>query len=197
MKKILILFAVVVIATISLKAEQLVGSYENSYFKENYSIEAAEKNGKLSNVYIQVSAKDSKKAFLSVDAKNLESFKVSLANLKQKYVEWVKVAEENNVTEMNKEMGISFPTVTIAWLGSKWWFDFDVRPNFNFIILDNGKMVASWAPKAKASSNRYIDETIYFVFASIDDFDSLISQLNYQRIMDQLLSKKNQEDLFK
>lgn len=58
-------------------------------------------------------------------------------------------------------------------------------------------MVASWAPKVTSSSNRYIDETIYFVFACEEDFDNLISQLNYQNILDQLLNTRSNEDLFK
>lgn len=94
-------------------------------------------------------------------------------------------------------MGIKFPSVSIAWYGSKWWFAFSVSPNFRFIILDDGRMVASWAPKVTSSSNRYIDETIYFVFACKEDFDNLISQLNYQNILDQLLNTRSNEDLFK
>ena len=57
-------------------------------------------------------------------------------------------------------------------------------------------MIAVWAPKVTSSSNRYIDEQIYFALEGEEDFDSLISQLNYQTILDQLLNKKNNEDLF-
>lgn len=57
-------------------------------------------------------------------------------------------------------------------------------------------MVALWAPEVTSSSNRYIDETIYFVFGSEDDFDSLISQLDGERILNELLRTKNNADLF-
>ena len=57
-------------------------------------------------------------------------------------------------------------------------------------------MIAVWAPKVTSSSNRYIDEQIYFALEGAEDFDNLLSQLNYQTILDQLLNKKNNEDLF-
>lgn len=66
-----------------------------------------------------------------------------------------------------------------------------------FLILESGKMIAVWAPKVTSSSNRYIDEQIYFALEGEEDFDNLISQLSYQSILDQLLNTKNKEDLFK
>lgn len=67
MRKILIALVFVLSASLGLKAEQVVGDYESSYFRKNFTIEASEKNGKLESVYIGVEAKDSKKAFISVD----------------------------------------------------------------------------------------------------------------------------------
>ena len=89
-----------------------------------------------------------------------------------KYLNWVKVAKDNNVTEIDKEFDIKFPSVTIAWSGSKWWFSFGQRVKMRFLILDSGKMIAVWAPKVTSSSNRYIDEQIYFAFEGAEDFDS-------------------------
>lgn len=184
------------LAVVSVRAEQVVGSFQNSFFGKEFKIEAAAKNDKLQSVYIGVEAKDSKTAFISVDGKDLELFKTALELVRDKYLDWVKVAKENNVTEMNKEFGIKFPSVSIAWAGTKWWFSFGNKINMKFIILKDGKMVASWAPKVTSSSNRYIDETIYFAFADEEDFNNLISQLNYQSILDQLLNTKKNEDLF-
>lgn len=196
MKKILLLF-IALVATLAIKAEQQVGSFSNSYFNKKYTIEAAEKNDKLQSVYIGVESKDSRSAFICVDGKNLELFKTALELVRDKYLEWVQVAKDNNVTEINKEFDIKFPSVDVAWSSSKWWFSFGKKINMKFIIFDDGKIVASWAPKVTSSTNRYIDEQIYFVFACEDDFNNLISQLNYQRILDQLLNTKNNEDLFK
>ena len=195
MKKTLLLISIMLL-TICAYAEQTVGRYQNTYFGKEFEIEASQKNEKIETVYIGIVAKDAKSAFISVDGKDLESFKTALELVKTKYLDWVKVAKENNVTEMDKEFDIKFPSVSIAWSGSKWWFAFGIRIKMRFLILDNGKMIAVWAPKVTSSSNRYIDEQIYFALEGEEDFDSLISQLNYQTILDQLLNKKNNEDLF-
>lgn len=196
MKKLILVFLLVFTATFAAVAEQQVGLYQNAYFGKDFTIEAAQKNSKLSDVYIGVTAKDSKNAFIDVSGDDLDYFKQSLIQVRDKYLDWVKVAKENNVTEMSKEFGIKFPSVNIAWKGSKWWFSFRVKVNMSFLILDNGKMVAKWTPKVTSSSNQFIDETIYFVFESEDDFNNLISQLDYDTIMNKLLSTKKNEDLF-
>ena len=172
MKKFNTLIVALFIFSISSKAEQTVGTFENAYFGKNFTIEASQKNNEL------------------------ESFKTSLELVRDKYLSWVKIAKENNVTGMDKEFDIKFPTVSIAWRGSKWWFAFDRKIAMSFLILDNGKMVAIWCPKVSASSNEFIDETIYFVFECEEDFNSLLNQLNSQAILDKLLNTKNNEDLF-
>lgn len=196
MKKFYALIVALFIFSISSKAEQTVGTFENAYFGKDFTVEASQKNNELETVYIEVEAKSSKSAFLSVDGNKLESFKTSLELVRDKYLSWVKIAKENNVTEMDKEFDIKFPTVSIAWRGSKWWFAFDRKITMSFLILDNGKMVAIWCPKVSASSNEFIDETIYFVFECEEDFNSLLNQLNSQAILDKLLNTKNNEDLF-
>ncbi len=197
MKKVLFTLCFLIVFIYS-NAEQTVGSYVNSYFSnKEYTIEAAQKNGKLQSVYIGIESDNSKSTFISVDGDDLELFKTALELSRDKFLEWVKIAKENNVTEMRKELGIKFPKVTIAWYGTKWWFSFGERINLKFVILDDGKMIATWSPKVTSSSNRYIDKQIYFVFADAEDFNSLISQLNPERILSELLNTKNNEELFK
>lgn len=195
MKKIFLLLFIMLFAVCA-KAQQTVGRYQNTYFGKEFEIEATQENDKIQKVFIGIEAKDAMYAFISLDGKDLELFKTALELVKAKYLNWVKVAKDNNVTEIDKEFDIKFPSVTIAWSGSKWWFSFGQRVKMRFLILDSGKMIAVWAPKVTSSSNRYIDEQIYFAFEGAEDFDSLISQLNYQAILDQLLNQKNNEDLF-
>ena len=196
MKK-LILFLAMLAVMFSMKAEQKVGEYTNSYFNKSFDIEAVEKNNKIESVYIGISTDmESRKGFIEVKGKELELFKTALELARDKYVEWKRIAQENNVTDMSKEMGINFPKVTIAWHGTQWWFSFGNKINLKFLILDNGKMVASWAPEVTASSNRYIDQRIYFVFGDEEDFNNLISQLDGERILQELMKTKNNSDLF-
>ena len=196
MKKLSILFVAFFIISISLKAQEEVGTYYNNYFKEEFTIEASQKNNKISDIYIEVSAKKSSQSFINIGGDDLETFKASLIALRDKYLSWVKIAKDNNVTEMNKEFDIKFPSVTVAWVGSKWWFDFNRKISMRFLILESGKMVAVWAPKVTASSNEYIDETIYFTFECEDDFNNLLDKLNSQVMLDILQNRQNKEDLF-
>ena len=196
MKKLSILFLAFFIISISSKAQEEVGTYYNNFFKEEFTIKASQKNSKISDIYIEVSAKKSSESFINVGGEDLETFKASLIALRDKYLSWVKIAKDNNVTEMNKEFDIKFPSVTVAWVGSKWWFDFNRKISMRFLILESGKMVAVWAPKVTASSNEYIDETIYFTFECEDDFNNLLDKLNSQVMLDKLQSRQNKEDLF-
>ena len=43
-----------------------------------------------------------------------------------------KVAEENNITEMRKEIPVNMPAVTVCWYTSKWYFSSKRRPKFDF-----------------------------------------------------------------
>lgn len=192
------LFVAFFIISISLKAQEEVGTYYNNFFKEEFTIKASQKNNKISDIYIEVSAKKSSQSFINIGGDNLETFKASLIALRDKYLSWVKIAKDNNVTEMNKEFDIKFPSVTVAWVGvgSKWRFDFNRKISMRFLILESGKMVAVWAPKVTASSNRYIDETIYFTFECEDDFNNLLDKLNSQVMLDKLQNRQNKENLF-
>ena len=196
------IFAMVaMIATMSMYAQQKVGEYTNSYVSKTFSIEAVEKNNKIEEVYIGIptdlgSRTYSRSAYIVVKGKDLELFKTALELVRDKFSEWKKVAKENNITEMSKEMGINFPKVTVAWHGTKWWFSFGNKINFRFLILDDEEMVAHWTSKVTSSSNRYIEEYIYFAFANEDDFNSIINQLDGQKILNELFKNKNKSELF-
>ena len=183
------------LASIYMNAE-VVGTYHNSYFKTDLTIEATlNDNDTFSYAWISVIS-DKNDASIVVEHKDLENFISSLTLARDKFTEWKHIAKTNKVTKMYKEMNIDFPDVTLAWKGVKMWFSFDNPLKMRFMILSSGEMVASWSPEAIASENQYIKNTIYFVFSNVDDFNSLISQLNPQQILRKLSSTKQTENLF-
>ena len=189
--------AFMAISTMTMSAAQKVGEYTNSYFSKTFSIYAGEENDKITSVYFGVQTDlDFRTAYISVEGEDLELFKNALELAKDKFSEWKNVAKDNNIAEISKEMCIDFPEVTVGWYSTEWWFSFDNKINLVFLILDDGQMVAAWAPKVTASSNHYIDQKIYFVFADEKDFDGIINQLDGQRITNKLLKDKNKSDLF-
>lgn len=196
MKKIILVLCLLTFI-LPIKAQQKVGEYTNSYVSKTFSIEAVEKNNKIEVVYIGISTDHkSRPAYIVVKGEDLVLFKTALELVRDKFSEWKKVAKENNITEMSKEMGINFPKVTVAWHGTKWWFSFGNKINFRFLILDDEEMVAHWTSKVTSSSNRYIEEYIYFAFANEDDFNSIINQLDGQKILNELFKNKNKSELF-
>ena len=196
MKKIILVLCLLTFI-LPIKAQQKVGEYTNSYVSKTFSIEAVEKNNKIEVVYIGISTDHkSRPAYIIVKGEDLELFKTALELARDKFSEWKKVAKENNITEMSKEMSINFPKVTVAWHGAKWWFSFGNKINFRFLILDDGEMVAHWTSKVTSSSNRYIEEYIYFAFANEEDFNGIINQLDGQRILNELFKNKNKSELF-
>ena len=195
MKKILLL-SLFLSSFASLKAQSPAGSYMNSFYNKELSIEATLGKDKLQEIYIEVDSKSSSKAYINIKGYELESFRTSLKLLRDKHLAWCQIAKDNNVTEMSKDFGISFPLVTIAWRGTKWWFSFDRRLNMKFRILTNNEMIATCVQKVAASSNKYIEETIYFVLQTAEDFDNLINALDEEEILKKLQAIQNQESLF-
>lgn len=193
-----ILSLIIILFSTNIFAEKVVAIYHSDYWEKDFDIEATEiENGKFS-VYIQVPAKnDHTRAMLEFESSDIEQLKATLLQVRDKFAEWSKIAHDNNVTDMNKEMEFKLPLSTICWHGSKWFFSFRHKLQPQFSILDDGKHVVSFVRKATASSNQYIDETIYWVFASPQDIDEFISVLNVDKIKEQLLSKEKAADLFK
>lgn len=195
MKQFISIFTFLISVSVS-SAQEVVGSYKNAYFGKNYNLEASLDDNRLDRVYIEIATKSSKSGCISIKANDLFSFKASLQVLRDKFLEWKKIATDNNVTDMTKDFDITFPRVTVAWYTSKWWFSFNQKITMKFTILDSGEMLALWTPEVTASSNEYIDERVYFTFSCEEDFNNLLNELDEQKICDKLLKTKKAEDLF-
>ena len=181
-----------------INAQEVIDNYTMSYFNKNYEIEASKGKSDDFTVYIQVNAERSTtKANYMIKSSKLNEFKDALIATKDKYVEWSKVAKDNNVTDMSKEMDIKFPNVDIAWLGSKWFFSFGKKLSPKFLILKDGQHVVAFVNKSTASSNQYIDETTYWVFADVKEFDEFIEKLDFDKIKSKLEKSESKAELFK
>src|SRR5690606_36555707 len=127
----------------------------------------------------------------------IEEFKNALIQTRDKYTEWIEVAKKNEVKEMNKEMDIKFPTVNIAWLGTKWFISFGQRLKPTFIILDENRYIVSFYNKNYSSSNKYITEGTYWVFSSVDEFNEMINKLDQEKLKKEAEGSQSNKELFK
>jgi hypothetical protein len=187
-----------VLCSINLLAQKTAANYYSDYFEKDYEIAiSTEKNSTstISNIYIYVEGKNYK--LVTLDYKDPELLLSSLIEVRNKYAEWVKIAEDNNITEMTKQIPVDMPRVTVCWYGTEWYFAFNKRINFDFHILDNGKKIIYMMDKVTASSNEYIDETFYWVFQSVEELDKfIINGLDYPKFIEKINAKVNNANLF-
>lgn len=197
MKKIVILLCAIILSAISF-AQEKIGSYSMSYFDgKSYAIKASEPKNNKFDLYIEVGGEHkSDDVVLGIESKDLISFKDALIQIRDKFLEWKKTAIENNVKDITKDFPISFPKVTIAWYGSKWWFAFNQRITPRFFVFKDGTCAMVVYTNAKASSNEYIDQDVYWVLQEESEFNDIINLLNENIVYDYFKAKSSQTDLF-
>ncbi len=198
MKKNCLLICMLILSLSSF-AEDKIGSYSMSYFSgKTCDIKATEpKNGKF-DIYITIGGKHkTDEVVIGVSSKELESFKRSLIEVRDKFIEWKETAVKNNVTDITKEFPAVFPRVTIAWYGSKWWFAFNQRINPTFFVFKDGKCAMVVYAKVKASTNEYIDQEIYWVLQEESEFNDIINLLDEKVVNEHFSAQETKADLFK
>lgn len=198
MKRLILIFLSLFFAS-GIYAQTKVDTYYNSYFERSYSIAASHNDGDELSIYFQVAGEttDTDIRFVLEGEAKINSFISSLTNLRDKYSEWSKVAKENNVKDYSKDFDITFPIIEVAWYGSQWWFDFSVLLEPRFKVSKEGKCYAIFVGEAESSRNEYITEDYYWVFASVNDFNTLINKIQPTAIEKKLSQKKAPDELFK
>lgn len=196
MRKIL-LFIVFVLTFTTALAEKVVGSYTMAETQKK--IEATFNNKGALVVFIEVLGKyKNDKVMIEVKGEDdLNQFISQLKYCKEKFVEWAKVAKENNVTDYKKNFDVTFPNVVIWWRGTEWYSSY--KRNFIkplFFVDDNGGVSFGTGGKATDWDNEYIDQDWYLIFVSESEFDSLIDALNPVKIKSVLKQDANTDVLF-
>ena len=197
MKKIISALVICLVSTTTFSQER-IGEYNMSFFDgKQYEILASEPKAEKFDIYISVEGEhqyDDVK--LSVANKDLEAFKSTLLQVRDKYVEWEKKAKENNVKDTHKDFPFSFKNVDVAWYGSKWWFAFKKTFTPVFFVFKNGDCAMVVSTKVTASSNEYIDQKFYFVLKTEDEFNQVIKYLDEKIVFDYYNNKGKTNDLF-
>lgn len=196
MKKILLLMALMMSSAFAF-AEQVVGSYTMGGSPRE--IEAfIDKKGVL-KVFIEIEGEyRHDKVMIKIDGESdLNRFVSQLKYCKGKFIEWKKVAQENNVTDYRKKLDVIFPKVEIWWLGNEWYSSYKrgfIEPLF--LVGSDGDAVLVAGGKAKDWDNEYIDQKWYLIFMSESEIDSLIEALNPTKIKEALNQTSNNDALF-
>lgn len=195
MKKIISVFLLVLISTIAFSMKK-IGSY-SSYGKK-FDVYAAFNYVNELNVYVSIDgATSSDNVQIILEEENLNSFKNSLKVVYEKYNDWSKIADENNVTEFTKEIDVDLPPVEFAWYTSQWNFSKETTiRHFLFSVRGENKSLTSGG-KVEDYKNEYMTQKWYLMFNSPSELQGLINILDFDKIKTSLAEEKDVNQLFK
>jgi hypothetical protein len=129
-------------------------------------------------------------------------FLINLRKAKDKYIEWVEIAKNNNVKDMSKNMDFSIPCPFYFYLGNNFnidlyneaFFEFKVKTDANgntkYLLMVSSKVL-------KSIDNEFIkSDGMSIIFNSTKEIDYLLNEISIEQI-NKLLNEPNKEDLFK
>lgn len=197
MKKFMWLIAFA-LCSLGASAEKVVGTYTMA--EMSWEIQASIDSRGTLDVFVGVlGERDNDKVFINISGEeNINLFISALTYCKEKYIEWSKVAKDNNVTDYSKPFDVTFPKVEIYWRGSEWFSTYKkdhLNPTL-FLVKKDGNSAFITGGKAKHWDNEYIDQQWYLILTSVSDFDSLITALAPEKIKSELNKNKNADALF-
>lgn len=194
MKKIIAALVLCIVSTLCFGQEK-IGTYHSNYFDGDFYVKYSEETGEYCIQIIgETAIRDCYFIFNDID-----NFRTSLSDAKDKYAEWVKVAKENNVKTMSKDMDIKFSKGTFAWYSRKWHFNFYAVPKPRFLITSTGDylFLLFLGEEFSASDNQYITEKAYWAFSSVSGIEELLNLISQETLQKFLDSKATKDDLFK
>lgn len=193
MKKIIAALVLCIVSTLCFGQEK-IGTY-HSYFSGNFYVKYSEQTGVY---YIQIMGETAIRDcyFIVTD---IDNFRTSLSDAKDKYAEWVKVAKENNVKATIKDMDIKFSKGAFAWYSRECYLNFYAVPKPRFLITSTGdyRFLLFLGEEFSASDNQYITEKAYWAFSSVSEIEELLNLISQETLQKFLDSKATKDDLFK
>lgn len=174
-------------------------SYKMSYSEKIYAIQVAEDG----EVYIDIHSLDqsTRKVGFIMKLKDIPDFISCLETSKAKFVEWKKVAIQNNVKEVKKPLDCTIETDAFFTYGD-WQFDFNVQPESIFMVMPLSNGTTKYihvirSGKLVSSKNDYIEsDGGAIIFQSAAEFDDFIAKIRPEAIQ-KFLDSRPKEDIFK
>lgn len=199
MKKLIYLFTILM--TINFNAQKKFAEYYTDYWPDikKFDIEVSGNNEKLDAIWINVRTLDDlrPKGFIKIPINKLPEFIEYLNASKAKYEEWTKIAKENNVLDVTKEIDIKKFSTTVAFQYGKWQFT-TARINPRFLLSKGVAKIVFGTHELTSLSNQFIkSEGLALVFTSIDEINDFISLFDVNKMQEFLNKDSDKKDLFK
>ena len=178
----------------------IVASYNNYQRKSNLIMTKLNSSGDwIDDLYFSNTAGDKDCGFCISARSGLRD---SLIKIYNKYAEWKKIAEDNNVTSAEKTIPVSLPFGTIyhndAIKTVSHGYQKDAKPiRFTFSVAENGSKVIEAKDLQNLSQDMLFSDWVhaYLRFGSPEEFLSFIEKIDEEAFYNQL--KVNSADLFK
>lgn len=207
MKKIkLIIIAMILMSTsLNYAQTQSFNNYINEYIDKSYDITITGKDTNKYDIWIDAYSLDDINKYGGIIIKNKaeESFKTALLTAKDKYIEWVNIAKQNNVKDLIKDMDIKIKGVeTYFSYGNSTHFMFNVKLKFSINIHETKSGNIEYLLLVKtgeltASDNQFMKiNGFVLIFTDINSIDAFLQIINHNLIID-YISKPKTDDLFK
>jgi hypothetical protein len=185
--------------TIITFSQEKYTSYDNLYSGSKYDVQISSKDSTSYKLYVDMMSLDklSKSGGVMLDENAHEKFISTLLEAQIKYEEWIKTANVNNVTELDKTMTLRTKVSGYFLYGSKWNFQFVVNLTFDFKIIDGKSLLIVRTGKMTSSSNQFMtNDGFVFVFSSTEEITEFLDVLSKDKITE-FITKPKAVDLFK
>lgn len=175
--------------------ETVLGTYNCSYLDKKCGVAYSER---AESYFIYISSgKNHDDMSVIVNNKDIQEFRDALTAARDKYVEWTKVAKENNVKSFNKYMDIEFPEVKIMWGNKSPQISLGAKPEPRFMVNDGEyRLLLFSGKKVAAFDNEYITEQAYWIFLSVDEINQLLKLISPETLNKKIESKAKTDALF-
>ncbi|MFZ4547767.1 MAG: hypothetical protein ACOYN4_10045 [Bacteroidales bacterium] len=202
MKKLMFILVISFSCTFGTVAQKY-DTYYCQYLEKSYDISILKEKSAAYKVYINTATLDglvTECIMVFMERANY-NFLQNLISAKEKYIEWLNVVKNKNITEVEKTMEIYPDPVCVSFkYGDDWHASCSVLLSFRFKKIKNHQnpILIIETDRVIASDNKYITcEPFIIPLSSLDEINALISKLSDDSIQKYLNDLKSKEDLFK
>jgi len=189
-----------ILTSMESSAQEKFATYDNTYIGETYDIKLSLEEEEL---YIDAVSFDElyDKGGIKISKKQAPDFLNAIAEAKTKYKEWVKVAKENDVLELNKSMDIKSKVGSYFLYNREWKSQLSVELNFDFQILEvEGELIyllniSTGELRASSNDNLFVNG-FSLIFCSENEIEAFTNEISRQKI-EAFIAKPKEKELFK
>jgi len=199
LKKISLIFSLILFTTTSSYSQKEYAKFTSGNGKLSMKSSVVAKPGKTQgNVYMD----------LNIDGKSSISFKGEKSRMEflsfvnrtyEKFKEWKVTAEENKVTDLNKDIESASLGDNVAfYYGASWKFSFGKNPVRAIMNVNESSKVSYYLyfGKVTASDNQYMKSDSQLFVMEDSDIESLNNVLSTEVINKFIKAQTSAEDLF-